>query len=176
MTFEFVEAEGKFPNGMRNSSGEPLTEEEIDIVKREIQRIEADESRFVFNDPEHMDCTCYDPVKDLVFVAKDVFPDMTYGSTHPRDIMSVAAILAHEYYGHRTYRDEYINNFRDNVKTTPNWEDEYRADIAASKTTPNLTDRERHDLVWDAIYKAEEAGIRVKLDSYIMEVLYGINI
>ena len=34
-------------NGMRNTSKTPLTDEEIELVKKEIRRIEADESVFV---------------------------------------------------------------------------------------------------------------------------------
>ena len=37
-------------NGMRDMSRRPLSADEIDFVKSEIRRIEADESVFVFND------------------------------------------------------------------------------------------------------------------------------
>jgi hypothetical protein len=42
-------------NGMRNMSRTPLTDEEIEYVRSEIRRIEADESVFVFNDPGHIE-------------------------------------------------------------------------------------------------------------------------
>ena len=40
-------------NGMRDMSRRPLSADEIDFVKSEIRRIEADESVFVFNDEDH---------------------------------------------------------------------------------------------------------------------------
>ena len=77
-------------NGMRDTSKKPLSEEEIDFVKSEIRRIGADESVFVFNDEEHLTLsTCYNFVEDKIYVTRNVFPDEKYGSTHPRDLMSV---------------------------------------------------------------------------------------
>ena len=88
-------------NGMRDMSRRPLSADEIDFVKSEIRRIEADESVFVFNDEDHQNgSTCYNFIDDKIYVTRNVFPDTKYGSTHPRDIMSVGAVLAHEYYGH----------------------------------------------------------------------------
>ena len=47
-------------NGMRDMSRTPLTESEIQYIKSEIKRIQADESVFIFNDPEHIQSsTCY---------------------------------------------------------------------------------------------------------------------
>ena len=40
--------------GHRDMSMTPLTNSEIDYVKSEIKRIRADESIFIFNDPEHI--------------------------------------------------------------------------------------------------------------------------
>ena len=56
-------------NGQRNLARTPLTEKEIEYVKSEIHRIEADESIFVFNDPDHIQrSTCYDYVNDIIYV------------------------------------------------------------------------------------------------------------
>lgn len=165
-------------NGMRNMSRTPLTEEEIKIVKKEIQRIEADESIFVFNDPDHVaESTCYNFKIDRVFVTRNVFPDTRYASTHPRDIMSIGAVLAHEYYGHRRHRDEYIHDFQmgNGFHTTPIWQDECRASIEAARFAPNLTDLDKSNLIMDAVYRAEEYGQYIEMDSFMKEVLYGYS-
>lgn len=163
-------------NGMRDMSRTPLTEHEILLVKKEIQRIEADLSIFVFNDEDHIQTsTCYNFIEDRIYVTRNVFPDTKYGSIHPRDIMSIAAVLAHEYYGHRSYRDEYISDYKIELDyhTTEIWKDECRASITAAKITPNLTDQEKSNLVMDAIYRAQEYNHRIEMDDFMKEVLYG---
>jgi len=163
-------------NGMRNMSRTPLSLEEIAYVKSQIQWIEADESVFVFNDEEHItESTCYNVIDDKIYVTRNVFPDDKYGSTHPRDIMSVRAVLAHEYYGHRAYRDEYLNDFENDIETTPYWEDECRASITAAKTTPNLTDKDKADLVQEAVYRARECGFLLEMDEFMKEAAYGYS-
>ena len=165
-------------NGMRNNTKTPLTEEEIALVKKEIARIEADETKFILNDIDHIHLsTCYNFVEDIVYVTKNVLPDEKYGSVHPRDLMSVAAVLAHEYYGHRTYRDEYISDSKHEgtYYTVPLWQDECRASITAAKTTPNLTNEERRDLILDAVYRAREYGQLIELDDFMKETLYGYS-
>lgn len=157
-------------NGMRNTSGEPLSDEEIAYVKQEINAINADESKFVFNDPKHMRrSTCYDFVSDTIYVTRNVFPDNKYGSTHPRDIMSVRAVLAHEYYGHRTYREEYLADMNKSQEyhTTEIWQDECRASITAAKNTPNLSEIDKRDLILDAIYRADESLHYIEMDNFI---------
>ena len=143
-------------NGMRDMSRRPLSADEIDFVKSEIRRIEADESVFVFNDEDHQNgSTCYNFIDDKIYVTRNVFPDTKYGSTHPRDIMSVGAVLAHEYYGHRAHRQEYLDDYKKGhaFHSTPIWQDECRASIVAAKTAPNLTDIDTCNLVMDAIYR-----------------------
>lgn len=67
-------------NGMRNASHEPLTDKEIEYVKSEIRRIEADESLFVFNDKNHLSkSTCYNFIEDKIYVTRNVFPDTEGG-------------------------------------------------------------------------------------------------
>lgn len=165
-------------NGMRNTSKTPLTEKEIEFVKSEIQRIGADASVFVFNDEEHLSLsTCYNFLEDKIYVTRNVFPDEKYGSTHPRDLMSVGAVLAHEYYGHRPYRKEYLSDLQkgDNYHTTPLWQDECRASINAAKIAHNLTDRDKSNLVMDAIYRAKEFGHLIEMDDFMKEVVYGYS-
>ena len=162
-------------HGMRDTLKTPLTELEIEYVKSEIQRIGADLSVFVFNDEEHLSLsTCYNFVEDKIYVTRNVFPDKKYGSTHPRDLMSVGAVLAHEYFGHRPYRNEYLSDLEqgDDYHTTPLWQDECRASINAAKTACNLTDRDRRNLVMNAIYKAKEFGHLIEMDDFMKEVVY----
>lgn len=164
----------KMSNGMRNTSRTPLTQEEIDFVKSQIKLIEADESVFVFNDEEHIaKSTCYDADKDKIFVTRNIFPDDTYGSSHPMDIMSVRAVLAREYYGHRHYKEEYLSADKYKKETVHHWEDECRASITAAKTAPNLTDKDRADLVQDAVYRAGECGYLLEMDEFMKAVVYG---
>lgn len=165
-------------NGMRNTSKTPLSALEIEFVKSEIQRIGADINVFVFNDKDHLTLsTCYNYVEDKIYVTKNVFPDEKYGSTHPRDLMSVGAVLAHEYFGHRPYREEYLFDMmqEDGYHTTPIWQDECRASINAAKTAHNLTDRDKSNLVMDAIYRAKEYGHLIEMDDFMKEVIYGYS-
>ena len=163
-------------NGQRNTSKTPLTDEEINFIKSEINRIQADPSVFIFNDRDHIQTsTCYNFVDDKIYVTRNVFPDLKYSSAHPRDIMSVGAVLAHEYYGHRTYRDEYINDYKKSpdFHTTPYWQDECRASITAAKLAPNLTEKDKSNLVMDAIYRAQEYNHHIEMDAFMKEVVYG---
>lgn len=165
-------------NGMRNTSKTPLTDTEIAFIKSEIQRIGADQSVFIFNNKNHLSSsTCYNFVEDKIYVTRNVFPDEKYGSIHPRDLMSVGAVLAHEYYGHRTYRDEYLSDYAKSADyhTTPAWQDECRASITAAKTAPNLTEKDKSNLVMDAIYRAKEFGHLIEMDDFMKEVVYGYS-
>ena len=161
--------------GMRDMSRTPLTNAEIVYVKSEIQKIGADENIFVFNDEEHIhSSTCYNFVEDRIYITRNIFPDTKYGSTHPRDLMSVGAVLAHEYYGHRTYREEYLADYIKDPRfhTTEIWKDECRASITAAKTTPNLTEKDKRDLVMDAIYRAQEYSHRIEMDDFMKGSLW----
>lgn len=160
--------------GHRDMSMTPLTNSEIDYVKSEIKRIRADESIFIFNDSEHIQgSTCYNFYRDIIYITRNVFPDTKYGSTHPRDLMSVRAVIAHEYYGHRTYRDEYIEDYAKNHHSVELWQDECRASITAAKIAPGLNQKDKADLVMDAIYRAEEYNHYIEMDDFMKEVLYG---
>lgn len=154
----------------------PLTDEEIEFVKNEIRAIGADESVFVFNHEAHINSsTCYNIQEDKVYVTKNVFPDMKYGSTHPRDLMSVRAVLAHEYYGHRVHREEYLSDLKKgpDFHATPLWQDECRASIDAARNTPNLTRQDKSNLIMDAIYRAQEYEHYIEMDDFMKEVVYG---
>lgn len=88
--------------------------------------------------------------------------------------MSVWAVLAHEYYRQRTYRQEYLDDLVKGCSTLSKLEDECRASITAAKLTPDLTPMDRSYLVQDAIYRARENGMYIENDDFMKEdVLYG---
>jgi len=147
-------------NGLRRSPFIPLTDEDIALVKSEIYTIEADEEIFVFNEGLY---TSYTDKIDKIDVMGDIFPDEN--SNHPRDIMSIRAVLAHEYYGHRANRGT----------TLPqgSWADEFRASYMAAQNAPNLTDDDIRHLILDALERAKEAGVVIKHNAFIRRVLYG---
>lgn len=164
-------------NGSRRLKREPLSSSEIEYVTREAGIIKIDTSILIFNDPLHIkeNNTCYNFEQDKIYIAQNVFPDEKYGSIHPRDLMSVKAVLAHEYYGHRQYRNEYISDWEKGptFHTTPIWQDECRASITAAKIAPNLSNKDRANLLMDAIKRAEEAGHYIEMDEYMKGVIYG---
>ena len=165
-------------NGMRNTSGTPLSDSEIEFVKSEINRIQADASVFVFNEPDHLaDSTCYNFEDDKIYVTRNVFPDEKYASAHPRDTMSVGAVLAHEYYGHRHFRDEYLSDWEKgrDYHTVPLWEDECRASLIAAQFAPGLTAIDKRDLVLDAVYRAKEYGQLIEMNDFMKEAVYGYS-
>ena len=151
---------GRSASGMRKSPFYLLTVEDIEYLINEIRAIGADEEVFMFNRGAR---TSYSDTNDIVLVRGDFFPDQQ--STHPRDLMSPRAVLAHEYYGHRAYRYTHF------LKGA--WNDEFRASYIAAKNTPNLSDDDRRCLVLDAIERAKEAGITIKNNEFIRGVLYG---
>ena len=119
--------------------------------------------------------TCYLPEEDIIYIGGDILPDLTYASNHPRDLMSIRAVLAHEYYGHRPHREEYMNDAKTGVDTIPRWKDEYRADYEAAKNAKGLDDFDKYHLIQSAILRCEEAGQFIKNDDFMKEVLYGYN-
>ena len=147
-------------NGLRKPSTYILSEKEIDAIKIDIRAIGADESIFKFNVGSG---TCYDDVLDEIRIRGDVLPDNT--SLHPRDLMSVRAVIAHEYYGHRAYRGTKL--------LYGSWNDEFRASYMAAKNAPNLSAEDRRYLILDALERAKEAGISIKTNDFIRRVLYG---
>ncbi|WP_334077939.1 contractile injection system protein, VgrG/Pvc8 family [Paenibacillus sanfengchensis] len=147
-------------NGLRASPYQELTEEQIKLLKEEIKALNADESVFRFNQGRQ---TAYNDKYDYINVRGDVLPDLN--STHPRDLMSTRAVLAHEYYGHRAYNG---------TKLPPgSWNDEFRASYMAAKNAPNLTDEDRIYLLLDAIERAKEAGVTIKYNDFMRRIIYG---
>ena len=147
-------------NGMRKSAIHVLTDTEIESLKEDIKAIQADETIFRFNKG---DITSYKDEYDIIFVRGDVLPEPN--SLHPRDLMSSRAVLAHEYYGHRVYRNTRLEE--------GSWNDEFRASYMAAKNAPNLSDEDRRYLILDALERAKEKGISIRHNDFIREVLYG---
>ena len=148
-------------SGLRRSPFNILTDEEISFIKDEIRVIEADESIFRFNISGRR--TSYSDKWDLIFINGDVLPNTN--SNHPRDLLSVRAVLAHEYYGHR--------QFRSTSTAIGSWNDEFRASYNAAKNTPNLSGDDRHSLILDALQWAKDAGVSIIYNSFIRRILYG---
>jgi len=149
-------------HGLRRSPFYVLTDEEIQALKGDIKAIQADESVFMFND-RRVRGTSYIPALDIVAVKGNVFPDEN--SDHPRDLLSPRAVLAHEYYGHRPYRDTKMR--------IGDWRDEFRASYMAAKNSPGLTNDDRRLLILDSVARAKEAGVSINYNNYMRGVIYG---
>ena len=151
-------------NGQRTSQYRILTSEEIESLKADIEALGADLSVFRFNEGFQ---TGYSDRTGLIYIRGDVLPDLY--STHPRDLMSQRAVLAHEYYGHKYFGEL----FGDNNPPIGAWNDEFRASYSAALKAPNLTDMDRMYLMADALERAKEAGVNIKITDIIRRVLYG---
>ena len=150
--------------GMAGGLRAPITEltmKQREFVRGEIKAIGGDMSHFSFTGWKNG--TRYDDDDDIVYVSGNVFPDKT--STKARDQMSVRAALAHEYYGHRSYRF---------TKVVPgSWNDEFRASYTAAIKAPGLSEEDRQLLMRDALDRAVEAGVTIKYNDEIRRILYG---
>jgi len=165
--------------GLRKPPGRILNDAEIQNLVVDIHSIDADESDFIFNS-EYVRGTCYRPQDDKVYVKGNILSDQS--STHPRDLMSQRAVLAHEYYGHRPYRAQYLSEFakldlnKDEyllVLANREWSDEFRASYMAARNAPGLSNEDRRFLVLDAVERSKEAGISIRYNDYIRRVLHG---
>ena len=150
------------PSGLRRSPYYILSDAEIEVLQTDIKALQADSNVFKFNIGRR---TSYNDESDEVRIRGYVLPDKN--STHPRDIMSARAVLAHEYYGHRPYRNA--------KKPLPygSWNDEFRASYMAAMNAPGLTDDDRKYLILDALERARTAGVNITYNSFIRKVLYG---
>lgn len=161
--------------GNRRSPFYKLTETDIEFVKNEISVIDGNVNEFVFNSDVTRG-TCFLASDGKVHIRGNIFPDEY--STHPRDKMSVRAVLAHEYYGHRPYRLQYIKEDNDSSPDALEkimsraWADEFRASYMAAKNAPNLSPEDRLLLIQDALSRAEDAGVSIKYNDFIRRVLY----
>lgn len=148
-------------NGMRRSIFIPLTEEEKDFVIKEAEAIGIDKKYLVFRENQ---ATGYSDERNKIYIGSDIFPSNDK-STHNRDNLSVRAVLAHEYYGHKANKGTKIPQ--------SSWNDEFRASYQAAKNAPNLTQEDRYRLILDALDRAKEAGIIIEKNDFMKEILYG---
>jgi len=147
-------------SGRRQASHNILTKDEIETLIIDIKAIGADESVFRFNEGDR---TGFSDRDCVINVRGDVFPH--FESTHPRDLMSERAVLAHEYYGHYKFAP---SKFR-----VGDWRDEMRASYIAAIKTPNLSDQDRSYLMLDAYERAKEAGIYFDYSKKARLLIYG---
>ena len=146
-------------NGLR-SMPRYLNDDEIEEIYKEIDAIKADRNVFDFRLSKW---TSYFDEIDMIAVGGNVYPSAY--STKARDLLSVRAALAHEYYGHRRFRNTKVEK--------QSWNDEFRASYYAAVNTPNLSDKDRSLLIQDAIDRAKEAGVNIRMNDTMRRLLYG---
>ena len=155
--------EREMASGARKSYHIPLSEEDKQFILNEIDAIGADRNSFEFRDFQP---TAYSDSRNKIYISSSVFPS-TDGSLHPTDMLSVRATLAHEYYGHKSYRNTPLEK--------GSWNDEFRASYMAAKHCPGLTNEDRTMLINDAMQRARDAGVNIKSNAFIRRCLYGIE-
>lgn len=151
-------------NGLRSPDFANLNEEEIERLMQEINEIQADASIFRFN-VQNMQTGYYDELDEII-LNRGVLPSADT-SLSARDMMSSKAVIAHEYYGHRSFRNTRLKQ--------EDWRDEFRASYTAAIKTPNLSDEDRQLLMRDALDRAKEAGVSIKTNRQIRSILYGYD-
>jgi hypothetical protein len=151
-------------NGQRSSKYHLFTQSEIESLIKDIKAIEADLSIFRFNQGYQ---TGFIDETGIINVRGDILPDIE--SIHQRDRMSKRAALAHEYYGHKYYNDK----FGERNPPKGAWNDEFRASYNAAMNAPNLNNEERMYLMLDALERAKEAGVTIKISEPMKRILYG---
>ena len=159
--------------GNRRSPFYILTEDDIKAVELEIEAIKAEKDSFIFNS-EVVRGTCFLARDGKIHIKGNIFPDEY--SDHPRDKMSIRAVLAHEYYGHRPYRNQYL--LEDSLVSLEErsklaslmWADEFRASYMAAKNAPGLTAEDRRYLILDSLSRAKEAGVSIKYNKFIIKI------
>ena len=154
-----VRAATRGATGQRHSPLTKLSPDEIDRLTQEFTEIGGNPAKLRFNEGRR---TGYLDGLDIIAVRGDVLP--LEGMAHPRSAMSSRAVLAHEF-GHQRYRGTSV--------PAGAWNDEFRASYWAAKYVPNLTREERVHLIQDAILRAQEVGIPVRLNAFMRRLLYG---
>jgi len=141
---------------------------DMDLVVSEAKSIGIEPDYLRFNS-SGANGTSYDPTDDIVDIKGDVFPRLT--EAHPRARMSIRAVLAHEFYGHRPNRAQYLWELENNIPfELDEWQDEFRASYNASKADIDLSVADRACLHDDAISRAEEKQAYGKLEKLLKEL------
>lgn len=148
-------------NGQRRSVFEPLSDSDKKFIYSESEAIGIPKDIIVFREGH---VTGYLDSRDKIYISSSVFPSGD-GSLHNRDNLSVRAVLAHEYYGHRRYRNTPLKQ--------GSWQDEFRASYSAAINAPNLSPKDRQMLMRDALDRASEVGVKIKITETIRRFLYG---
>ena len=157
-------AENRFmANSLRKPIDHILTEDEIAFVAQEAEAIGIPKELLAFNEGS---MTGFRDATRHIYIRGNVFPDVEYGFS-ARDLMSVRAVLAHEYYGH--YR------MCPSPHETGSWEDEFWASYKAAVDTPSLTLIDRRYLMIDAYDRAKNAGAFEGLTEEARRIIYGDN-
>lgn len=107
--------------------------------------------------------TGYVDATNTFYIRGDVFP--VEDAVHPRSVMSTRAVLAHEL-GHQAHRGTKV--------PVGAWNDEFRASYWAAKNAPTLTLEDRIRLIQDAIARAQEAGVSIRINAFMRRILYGL--
>ena len=160
---------GQDISGHRMPAYYRLKDDEIRRILQEAETIGIPTEYLRFNDPDARG-TSYNPFDDIIDIKGNIFPDKN--SPHPRDVMSVKAVLAHEFYGHRPYKEQYLEEFERGL-SKETWNDEFRASYRAALDSPGLSDGERRSLILDAIERASEAQIAIKYNNIMRQMVYG---
>lgn len=147
-------------NGGRRSRNYVLTSSDITFVNNEAKAIGIPNGILVFNSGNQ---TGFRDSDTQIYIKGDIFPDNN--SNKNRDLLSVRATLAHEYYGHyKAHPSPY---------GIGDWRDEFNASYRAAIDAPNLSDEDRARLMIDAYERAEEAGQKLEYDKIARRLIYG---
>ena len=94
--------------------------------------------------------TSYDEETDTIFICGDIFPD--HDSNNHYDLISVRAVLAHEYWGHRYL----VLNEPKFVGAKGSPADESLASTTAARLSPSLRPRDKEQLTRDAAFRLKK--------------------
>lgn len=145
--------------GLRQSARIILDALEIERIKQEFLEIGGDLELLRFNEGVQ---TGYLEKRGVFTIRGDILPRLEVN--HPRSMMSSRAVLAHEL-GHMHYRGT--------ILAPGAWNDEFRASYWAAKHVPNLTEQDQVHLIQDAISRAQEAGVSIRINQFMRGILYG---
>ncbi|WP_457447671.1 hypothetical protein [Roseateles sp. P5_E4] len=144
---------------LRGERDRILTPDEIAHVTEQWTSIGGDPRVLRFNEGPFTGASD----RGVVYIRGDVFPTLS-DSVHPTANLSVRETLAHEM-GHMEYIDTRV--------AAGAWNDEFRASYWAARNVPTLTEVEQANLVRDAMQRAQDAGVAVKMSPTIRKMLYG---
>ena len=161
----------KESNKGRMIGTDSLSPEEIRIIRKGIEKINADKHIFIFNNSMHKNL-CYAASEDRIYVGRNIFPNPQYAFADPRARMSIPTFLAHMYYGHRPFRNEYLEDEKNGMVRLPKWQDEVRASINAAKIAPGIIKRDQYFLLQDAFHIANENGFDIVMGNFMKKVFF----